>query len=205
MTTSPPLSGTAAPDPERDADLDDILRRLDGPDRARLDRLLPSVYQELKTVAHRCLAGEYASTMNTTSLVHEAYIQLSRQHSAAWQDRRHFLALSAIVMRRLIVSHARNRLRQKRGGHAIKVDLDEALTVFSDDSAEQVVRLDELIERLNQISDRARRVVECRFYAGLTVEETAEALGVSPVTVKRDWLTARAWLKRELDGLDESR
>ena len=180
-----------------------VLRR-GAPDA--MDRLLPLVYGELRRVAHRQLAAEPAGhTLSTTALVHEAYLRLERQTRAQWVDRAHFFAVAARVMRRVLVDYARRHWAQRRGGAGRqRVALDDAddagaLTVAA--RADELLALDEALVRLAALDERLARVVECRFFAGLSEAETAEALGVSQRTVSRDWTMARGWLYQELrDG-----
>lgn len=166
-----------------------------------MDRLLPAIYEELHRIAQERLYRERAGhTLSATDLVHEAYLRLVDQTQAAWRDRAHFFAAASVVMRRLLVDWARARLAQKRGGAEAPLSLDA--TGAPDPSApvrpDEVVALDEALDRLAARSDRQARVVECRYFAGLSIEETAEALGISPTTVKDDWRLARAWLYREV-------
>ena len=144
------------------------------------------------------MAGERAGhTLQATVLVNEAYVRLIEGKSVAWQDRAHFLAVAARVMRRILVDHARARVAQKRGGHAARVSFDEALVV-SNDPSHDFVKLDEAMDALARFDERKSRVIELRFFGGLTVEETASVLNVSPDTVMRDWRLARVWLQREM-------
>lgn len=180
------------------ADLTEILLELSSGDQDALDRLIPIVYEELKRIAHGQLRGERSGhTLNTTGLVHEAYIRLVDVQRVRWQDRSHFFAVAARVMRRVLVDHARGRNREKRGGGAVAIPLSEALVVAAE-RADDLLALDEALERLQAMNERQCQVVECRCFAGLSVEDTAEALGTSTATVKRDWAFARAWLNREL-------
>jgi len=166
--------------------------------REALDRLMPVVYDELRSVAQAQLRGERPGhTLNTTALVHEAYLKLINVREVQWRDRAHFFAMAARLMRRILIDYARARKRDKRGGDVVPVTLEESLAV-SGDRADDLVALDDALARLEQISDRQCRVVEFRCFAGLSVEETAEVLETSPATVKRDWAFARAWLNREL-------
>jgi RNA polymerase sigma factor (TIGR02999 family) len=165
---------------------------------AELERLVPMVYDELRRIAHRQLRGERSDhTLDTTGLVHEAYLKLSRLERIEWRDRGHFLAAAAGVMRRVLVDYAVARKAGKRGNGRQRVPLDEVL-ILADDRAEELLALDEALERLAGESGRAARIVEWRFFAGMSVEETADVLGISPATVKREWALARAWLTREL-------
>lgn len=167
-------------------------------DEEALDQLMPLVYEELQQMAHYHLQRERVDhTLNTTALVHEAYLKLVDQRRVQWQNRGHFFALASMAMRRILVNYARKRGRQKRGGDAIKLSLDDVF-VMSDERADEIVALDEALDNLSGINERAARVVECRFFGGLTIEETGVALDVSPMTVKRDWRLAKTWLRREL-------
>lgn len=163
-----------------------------------LDELFPLVYDELRRIAHRRMKGERRDhTLRTTALVHEAYVELVDLNRVDWQDRRHFFALAARVMRNVLVDYAVKKNAEKRGGDRDRVPLEEwdgATEVVLDD----VVAVHQALERLERIDERQARVVECRFFAGLTIEETSDALGISPSTVGRDWRMARAWLNREL-------
>ncbi|HET9038636.1 MAG TPA: sigma-70 family RNA polymerase sigma factor [Gemmatimonadales bacterium] len=173
-------------------------RAASAPGTAELERLVPIVYDELRRIAHRQLRGERSDhTLDTTGLVHEAYLKLSRLDRIEWRDRAHFLAAAAGVMRRVLVDYAVARKAGKRGSGRQRVPLDEVL-ILADDRAEELLALDEALERLAKESDRAARIVEWRFFAGMSVEETADVIGISPATVKREWALARAWLTREL-------
>lgn len=167
-------------------------------DQKILDRLIPIVYEELRRQATRYLRRERPGhTLQTTALIHEAYIRLIDQKSVRWQNRAHFFAISAQLMRRILVDHARSRQAAKRGGSDIKLPLEEAMIV-SQGREVNLVALDEALERLAVIDPQQSRVVELRFFSGLSVEETAEVLGVSPRTITRDWNVAKAWLRREI-------
>ena len=162
------------------------------------DQLLPLVYHDLRRLARAQLRRRApGATLDTTGLVHEAYLKLVDQSRASWRDRGHFFAVSAMAMRHILVDHARRRTRHKRGGEASVLPLDEARVAIARD-AEQLVALDLALQRLQQVDERLVRVVECRYFAGYSEQETAEALGVSLRTAQRDWLKARAWLRREL-------
>ncbi len=169
-------------------------------DETALDRLIPLVQQQLHQIARRCMAGERAGhSLQATALVNEAYLRLINVKDVAWHDRAHFLAVAARMMRRILVDHARSRHYQKRGGDAVRVTLDEALIVASEPD-QDFVALDEALTALAAVDARKSQVVEMRFFGGLTLEETAEALQVSRDTVKRDWKMAKLWLLRELRG-----
>lgn len=177
----------------------ELLRAWRGGDRSALDQLIPIVYRELRHLAHRYLRGERAGhSLQTTALVNEAYVRLVDYTRMDWQDRAHFLAVSAQLMRRILVEHAR-RHNRKRGAGVQHVGLEEA-AVVSASRAGEFLALDEALEELARIDPRKVQVVELRFFGGLSVEETAEALSISPVTVMRDWSSAKAWLYRELTG-----
>lgn len=171
----------------------------DGDERA-LDRLTPLVYEELRQQAARYLRRERPGhTLQTTALIHEAYLRLIDAKDVQWQSRAHFFAIAANLMRRILVDHSRRRDAEKRGGSHIRLTLDEALAGAKETDVD-VLAIDEALNRLATVDPQQARVVELRFFSGLTVEETAEALGVSPKTVKRDWSVARAWLRREIGG-----
>ena len=163
-------------------------------------RLIPLVYEELRRMADRYMRRERSDhTLQTTALVHEAYLKLVDQHSVTWQSRAHFFGVAAQVMRRVLVDHARGHIREKRGGGVVPVSLDEAM-VISPERSEEFLELDRALDRLAALDSRQAKIVELRFFGGLTVEETAEILGISPKTVKRDWAVAKAWLHGELKG-----
>ena len=178
-----------------------------GSDPRRADELMPLVYDELRRLAERYLRGERRGhTLQATALVHEAYLKLVDQTRVDWQGRTHFFAVGARVMRHLLIDYARGRGRAKRGGDWHRVTLAEGIVPGSASGLEpeQLLALEECLERLTELDPRQARVVELRFFSGLTVEETAAALGVSPVTIKRDWSMARAWIERELEPEGES-
>jgi RNA polymerase sigma factor (TIGR02999 family) len=167
-------------------------------DQHALEELMPLVYRELRRLAHGQLRGERADhTLQTTALVHEAYLRLVDQREASWKNRAQFFAVAARMMRRILVDYARARQYAKRGGGAQPMELDEAMGV-SRDRAAKVVALDEALLRLAELDSRKSRLVELRFFGGMSIEETAEILGVSPGTVMRDWTLAKAWLQREM-------
>jgi RNA polymerase sigma factor (TIGR02999 family) len=169
-------------------------------DQGALDRLIPLVHQELHRIARRCMAGERVGhSLQATALVNEAFVRLVDGTAVAWHDRAHFLAVSARVMRRILVDHARARQYQKRGGDAARVTFDEELAVTGEPGPD-LVALDDALEALGRFDARKSRVIEMRFFGGLSVEETAAVLGVSPATVMGDWRLAKAWLKREMRG-----
>jgi RNA polymerase sigma factor (TIGR02999 family) len=167
-------------------------------DEAALQQLIPLVHRELHQIARRCLKGERPGhTLQPTALVNEAYLRLVDVRRVSWHNRTHFLAMSARLMRRVLVDFARSRQYQKRGGGVMNVSLDEAHGV-STERGQDLVALDEALTTLSALDERKARVIELRFFGGLTVEETAAVLDVSRDTVLRDWRLARAWLMREL-------
>ena len=166
-------------------------------DPAARDRLVPIVYEELRRLAHHYMRGERDDhTLQTTALVNEVYVRLAGIDAMRWRDRAHFFAMAATLMRRVLVDYARQRAREKRGGGVSVTSLDEH--AIAPQPAVDVVALDAALERLAAVDPQQSRVVELRFFAGLSVKETAEALGISPATVKRDWATAKLWLYNEL-------
>jgi len=169
-------------------------------DSAALERLIPLVHTELHRIARRCMAGEAAGhSLQATALVNEAYLRLVDAKDITVYGRTHFFALSARVMRRILVDHARARRSAKRGGLAARVTFDEALVV-AEEPGQELVLLDDALEALARFDERKSRVIELRFFGGLSVEETAAVLNVSPDTVMRDWRIAKAWLEQEMSG-----
>ena len=180
-------------------DASTLLRAWSAGDRSALDRLTPIVYQELRRLARYYMRGERSGhSLQTTALVNEAYLRLTDYKRMRWENRAHFFAVSAQLMRRILVDHAR-RHNQKRGGGIPHVPLEETATVGSHQN-DDLAALDEALKALAQLDQRKARVIELRFFGGLSVEETAEVLKISSVTVMRDWTTARAWLYREMSG-----
>ena len=176
-----------------------LVRWRDGDQRA-LDELMPLVYTELHRLAARCMCGERPGhTLQTSALVNEAYMRLAGHEEIRWQNRTHFFAIAAQAMRRILVDHARRGGNRKRGGGAHKVALDEALIV-SEERVAEVVALDDALKQLAEVSPRKSQLVELRFFGGLSIEEAAEVLGVSPGTAMRDWTFTKAWLRREITG-----
>jgi RNA polymerase sigma factor (TIGR02999 family) len=168
-------------------------------DPAAVDQLVDHVYTVLRRMASRHMGSERPDhTLTPTALVHEAYIRLVDQNSMGWQDRAHFYAIAARVMRRVLIDHARRRLADKRGGGQQMVTLHEDAAAVT--TPENLLELDRALDKLDQLSPRQRQVVEMRFFGGMTHEETAEVVGVSVPTVRRDWRVAQAWLKREMAG-----
>lgn len=165
-----------------------------------MDDLFPLVYGELHRMAARQMRAERDDhTLSTTALVHEAWLELTKLNRIQWQNRSHFLAVAAQAMRRVLIDYTVARRRHKRGGGQplVRLDHDDAFALAAERD-DELLALDEALDRLKSMNDRQARIVECRFYGGMSVEETAEALGISPATVKREWATARAWLNREL-------
>jgi RNA polymerase sigma factor (TIGR02999 family) len=165
-------------------------------------KLIPLVYDELRRLAGGYMRRERSDhTLQATALVHEAYLKLVEQRAVNWQSRAHFFGIAAQLMRRILIDHARGHLRDKRGGGVIPVPLEEVL-VFAPEQSSELVKLDQSLERLAKLDPRQSKIVELRFFGGLTVEQTAEVLGVSPKTVKRDWSVAKAWLHGDLKQSD---
>ena len=182
----------------------DVSHETDGPAELRvgrrdsLDELMPVVYEHLRAVARRQLAiREHGATLNTTGLVHEAYLKLVDHSRVAWRDRAHFFALASVAMRHVLIDRARARLTQKREGGLRRVTLDNQ-QIASEDQPEALLELNDAVERLAAVEPRLGRVVECRFFGGLSEEETAEALGITTRTVQRDWAKAKMLLRRAL-------
>jgi len=177
-----------------------LLNELEGGNRGVTDRLLGLVYSELKNIARGQLHRERKDhTLNTTALVHEAYLNLVGQDRVKWKNRSHFLGVAAQAMRRILLNYARDRKALKRGGGDPHVSIDDAEQVMSEQRADELIALDDSLERLNAIDPRKAKIVECRYFAGLSIEETADIIEISPATVKRDWAMARAWLFRDMN------
>jgi RNA polymerase sigma-70 factor (ECF subfamily) len=176
----------------------DLLTRWGKGDDGALVELTPLVYEELRHLAHRQMGAERSDhTLQTTALVNEAYLGLADQSNPRWQNRAHFFAVAARAMRRILVSYARSQRSQKRGGGALKMELDEAALVSPEESKE-ISYLHQALERLATLDSRKAQVVELKYFGGLNYDEMAEVLKISPVTVRRDWRFARAWLYKEL-------
>lgn len=185
------------------AEITQILHSWRSGSREALERLIPLVHRELSALASRQLAREWRhGRLQTTSVVNEAYMKLFDQRDVDWQNRGHFFAIAAQLMRRILVDHARRELRDKRGGGAIHVGLEDAAAVPQDTPVDAVdtLALNVALEKLEQLDPDQARVVELRFFGGLTVDETAAVLAVSPATIKREWAMAKSWLYRELTG-----
>jgi RNA polymerase sigma-70 factor, ECF subfamily len=175
-----------------------LLAELKKGDKEAASKLIPIVYDELRRLADSYMRHERSDhTLQATALVHEAYLKLIEQRSVHWQSRAHFFGIAAQVMRRILLDHARGHLREKRGGGERTLPIEEAL-VFAPEQSLDLVKLDQALERLTKLDPRQGKIVELRFFGGLTVEQTAESLGISPKTVKRDWSLAKAWLHGEL-------
>src|SRR6185369_10551292 len=179
-------------------DVTQLLLEWSNGDQSALDKLVPVVDRELRRLAHHYMSRERAGhTLQTTALVNEAFVRLVNRKSVQWQNRAHFFGIAAQLMRTILVDHARSHACAKRGGGAGKLELDEALAV-SQQKAAEVIALDDALNALALIDPQQSRIVELRFFVGLTVEEVAEVLHVSPATIKREWSSAKAWLYREL-------
>jgi len=179
-------------------DVTALLLEVANGNQAAQEKLVPLVYDQLKRLARRYMRRERAGhTLQTTALVHEAYLKLVGQHSPHWQDRAQFYGTAAELMRRILIDHARRHLREKRGGTQVILPLEEGLA-FTPEHSEDLLKLDEALDRLSKLDPRQSRIVELRFFGGLSVEETSRFLNVSPITVKRDWAVAKVWLYGEL-------
>ncbi len=185
-------------DPAASIEITRLLKAWGQGDQAALDRLTPAVYDELRRMARRYMRRERdGHTLQTTALVNEAYLRLVDVHNVSWQDRAHFFAVSAQMMRRILVDAARARASERRGGGAVRAELEE-IPDLSSGRDREIVAIDDALKELAEMDPRKARVVELRFFGGLSVEESAEVLKVSPQTVLRDWKLAKAWLMREL-------
>jgi RNA polymerase sigma factor (TIGR02999 family) len=188
------------PVPRRQSSITDMLRRAKSGDAAAMNQIVSLVYDELHAMAHHKLAYERTGhTLQTTALVHEAYLKLAQQHAVDWQSRAHFYGVAALAMRRILVNYAERRRAAKRGGAVAALSLDDAQIDAGTVPDDQLLALDEALTRLAQFNERGARVVEYRFFGGLTHEEVADAMGLSTVTARRAWESARAWLRRELE------
>jgi len=190
-----PISMTSPPQ-----DITQLLNDWSDGDQAARDQLMSVVYDELHRLAHNYMKHESPGhTLQTSALVNEAFLRLIDQSNVKWRNRAHFFGIAAQMMRRILVDYARSRRYAKRGGGAQEISLDEALTV-SDERSSEVVALDEALTRFAGVDERKSQIVELRFFGGLSIEETAEVLAVSPGTIMRDWTLAKAWLRRELSN-----
>jgi RNA polymerase sigma-70 factor (ECF subfamily) len=187
--------------PASRSDVTLLLARLQEGDQEAANQLVPLIYGELRRMAGALLRKERSGhTLQATALVHEAYLRIAGGEPAQWENRAHFFAIAAHTMRRVLLDYARRRRTGKRGGPgAQKVDIDAELLI-AEDALEQVIAIDEVLERLAQIDPRQARLIELRFFAGLNVEEAAGVMGVSAITIKREWRSAKAWLHRELSS-----
>jgi len=186
--------------PSPDDEITGLLINWSNGDPSALEKLLPLVKRELHRLAHSYMRREDPNhTLQTTALIHETYMRLVDQKRVQWQNRAHFFGIAAQIMRRFLSNYARDQNRQKRGGGAIHVSLSE-IAVMASEKAKELIVLDEALKKLALVDERKSRVVELRYFGGLSVEETAEVLDISPVTVLRDWRYARAWLHREISG-----
>lgn len=192
------LSASIAMKQTHQNEVTQLLMDLSGGNRAAVDLLVPLVYEELQVLARRHLRGERAAhTLNTTALVHEAYLKLVAQQGVSWQNRAHFFAIAAQAMRRILINYAKSRTAEKRGGGQPFAIFDER-AIMPEARAEELLALDEALAALTKLNARQSQVVEYHFFGGLTHEEIAEVLAVSVPTVRRDWRLARAWLSRQL-------
>jgi RNA polymerase sigma factor (TIGR02999 family) len=180
------------------SDITELLICWNNGDPTALEKLMPLVEKELHRLAHLHMRREQTGhTLQTTALINETFLRLVDQKRVKWQNRAHFFGIAAQIMRRVLLNHARDRHRQKRGGKAVQVSLSE-VAVLSDHKSAELIALDEALHKLATIDERKSKVVELRYFGGLSVDETAEVLGVSAVTVNRDWRMAKAWLSREI-------
>lgn len=180
-------------------EITEMLKACSGGNREAMNKLVPFVYQELHRQAHRYLNRERSNhTLQTTALVHEAYLRLIEYNSIDWQNRAHFFGMAANMMRRILVNYAVSQNRLKRGGSDENLPLEEALTVATTDRDIDLLALDKALNELEMLDERQAQIVELRYFSGLSIEETAEVLQISPATVKRDWNMAKAWLRSEL-------
>ena len=185
----------------KSGEITEMLKACSGGNREAMDNLVPLVYEELHHQAHRYLNRERQNhTLQTTALVHEAYLRLIDQRFVDWQNRAHFFGMAANMMRRILVNYANHAHRLKRGGPDENLPLDEALTVAAEERDVDLLALDKALNELAELDERQAQIVELRYFSGLSIEETAEVLKLSPATVKRDWNMAKAWLRSELSG-----
>lgn len=177
----------------------DLLDRWRAGDREALDSLMPLVYGELRALARHYLRMERPDhTLQSAALVHEAFVRLVGQKPPEWKDRKHFYGVAARLMRQILVDHARGHRAEKRGGHAVKLGVNEGL-LGKETPGLDILALDDSLDRLAQLNPQQSQIVELRFFSGLSIEDTSEVLGISPATVKRHWTTARAWLFRDMN------
>ena len=195
----------SAVQPQPKGEITRLLAQASNGNKAAFDELVPLVYDELHKIASSRLRIEDSGhTLTPTALVHEAYLKLVEQERAEWQSRAHFFAVAALAMRRILINHAKTRARQKRGGGAVRLDLEAAEKLgdtavpFNDEQADELIALDGALAQLKEFNEEGAQVVEYRFFGGLQFKEIAEVIGVSEVTVRRRWTAARAWLRKEL-------
>lgn len=182
-------------------DITQLLIEWNGGNQAALERLMPLVYKELQRIARRHLRNESnVQTLQTTALVHEAYLKLIDQTRINWQNRSQFFGIAAQIMRRILIDHARKRLRDKRGGKAVKLSLDDGAIDVSDERAAELIALDEALQKLAEQEPQKAKLVELRYFGGLSIEETAKVLGIGTATVIRQWRIVKAWLYKEIAG-----
>jgi RNA polymerase sigma factor (TIGR02999 family) len=176
----------------------ELLAAWNSGDKSSIDRLLPIVETELRRIARNYMRRENPGhTLQTTALVNEAYLKLIDQNQVTWQNRSQFFAISANIMRRLLINHARDKKAGKRGGDAVRVNLEDA-SILSPEKSNELIALDDALTRLSQFDEMKSRIVELRYFSGLTIEETAEVLGIAPITVSVQWRSAKAWLGKEI-------
>jgi RNA polymerase sigma factor (TIGR02999 family) len=185
-------------------EITELLIKWSAGDEQALKQLMPLVYQELSAIAQRHLRREPKDrTLQTTDLVHEAYLKLINQNRVQWQNRAQFFGVAAQAMRRILIDHARKGLREKRGGEATKLSLDEGIIDISDEGAEELIVLDEALKKLESLDPKKSYLVELRYFGGLSIEEAAEVMGCGTATVIRQWRLIKAWLYKEVTGLSE--
>ena len=181
-------------------DLTQLLKKWSNGDKAALDEMTPIVYDELRRMARRLLAAERPDhTLQPTALVHEAYLRLIDQRAVDWRNRAHFLGVAATMMRRILINHAKANQAAKREGYASAISLEDAFGVFTNPEVD-LLDLDHKLDKLTELDPQQGKVVELRYFGGLSIEETAEVLGISTATVKREWGTARLWLLQQMEG-----
>jgi RNA polymerase sigma-70 factor (ECF subfamily) len=186
-------------EPDEAKEVSRILREWSEGNEGASDELMPLVYEELRMQASRYLRRERKGhTLQTTALIHEAYLKLVNQHEVNWQNRSHFFGIAAKAMKRILVDYARARHREKRGGQAENIPLEDANAAVSLQKSREIIALDEALRHLSKFDPRQAEIVELRYFGGFSIDETADSLGISPATVKREWASAKAWLKREI-------
>lgn len=187
-------------EPAGQPNITEMLKAWSAGDREAAESFMPHVYDELRRQAHRFLRRERENhTLQTAGLVNEAYLRLIDQRNVTWQNRAHFFGIASQMMRRILINYAVGRSREKRGGGVTPITLDDATVGSCNETDEQLIALDQALERLEALDERQVRIVEMRYFTGLSIEETAEVIGISPATVKREWTMAKAWLRAELE------